>query len=284
MLARQPAVEQRPEPSLWELNAGAAGRPFFFLHGDFLAGGEYCAELARLIGPDRPFYALAPHGLAGPHTPGTLKAQAASHLEEIRRVQPEGPYRLGGYDTGGVEALVLARQLLALGQAVELLVSIAPGAVGFYSRKPRAAAPRNAAGRPPYDRRVAAWGAANTVCRNAFPWPAYPGHLTLLQPGGEPAPTEDLSRGWKDFAETVEVHLLPGGHRSVTAAHLRATAETLAGCLRGAVEPSSVRHGADARYRHGAPLDVIDLRAGFGSTSASCTTPWHRRASRPGIS
>jgi hypothetical protein len=30
--------------------------PFFFLHGDFNGSGCDCVNLARLLGPDQPFY------------------------------------------------------------------------------------------------------------------------------------------------------------------------------------------------------------------------------------
>jgi thioesterase domain-containing protein len=47
-----------------------------------------------------------------------------AHLDELRSLQPEGPYFLGGYCLGGLLALEAARQLTALGQEVALVVLI----------------------------------------------------------------------------------------------------------------------------------------------------------------
>jgi thioesterase domain-containing protein len=46
---------------------------------------------------------------------------AANYLPEIRRVQPRGPYRLGGASFGGVVAFEMARQLRRQGQQVATL-------------------------------------------------------------------------------------------------------------------------------------------------------------------
>ena len=47
---------------------------------------------------------------------------AAAYLAEIRELQPEGPYMLGGYSGGGLVAFEMAHQLTAAGQAVALVV------------------------------------------------------------------------------------------------------------------------------------------------------------------
>ncbi|MFF3085152.1 beta-ketoacyl synthase N-terminal-like domain-containing protein [Streptomyces nojiriensis] len=54
--------------------------------------------------------------------PGTLRELAALYLERVRREQPTGPYRLGGYSFGGNVALEMALQLQAAGEEVETLV------------------------------------------------------------------------------------------------------------------------------------------------------------------
>ncbi len=95
--------------------------PFFFLHGDFNAGGLYCRNLARALGPDQPLVALHPHGLDGGPVPETIEAMAADHLATVRALQPHGPYRLGGYCNGGLIAFELARRLQAEGERVAFL-------------------------------------------------------------------------------------------------------------------------------------------------------------------
>jgi thioesterase domain-containing protein len=52
---------------------------------------------------------------------------AALYASEIRRVQPTGPYRLGGWSMGAVIAFEIARQIHADGDAVSLLALIDPG-------------------------------------------------------------------------------------------------------------------------------------------------------------
>ncbi len=49
---------------------------------------------------------------------------AARYIEEIRQVQPHGPYMLGGYCLGGTLALEMARQLIESGESIGLLALI----------------------------------------------------------------------------------------------------------------------------------------------------------------
>jgi thioesterase domain-containing protein len=46
---------------------------------------------------------------------------AARYLDDLRRIQPQGPYLLGGWSMGGTVAFEMARQLQSLGQSVALL-------------------------------------------------------------------------------------------------------------------------------------------------------------------
>jgi thioesterase domain-containing protein len=47
---------------------------------------------------------------------------AARYVHELRAVQPEGPYLLGGHSAGGVIAYEMAQQLLAEGKKAQLLL------------------------------------------------------------------------------------------------------------------------------------------------------------------
>jgi amino acid adenylation domain-containing protein len=96
--------------------------PFFCVHG---VGGNVVGfhELARHMKPDYPFYGLQSQGLDGKRPlPTRIEDMAAHYLEEIRTVQVEGPYHLGGFSFGGVVAYEMARQLLSRGEDVGLLV------------------------------------------------------------------------------------------------------------------------------------------------------------------
>lgn len=105
-------------------------RPLFFVHA---AGGNVAsyAALARHLGPGQPFYGLQSRGLEGEALPRTrVEEMAADYLAQLRAVQAEGPYRLGGWSMGGLVAFEMARRLEAEGEAVELLALVdspAPG-------------------------------------------------------------------------------------------------------------------------------------------------------------
>lgn len=106
--------------------------PFFCVHG---FGGNVIVfrELAHhLRSDDQPFYGLQARELDGVHAPFTsLEAMAAHYVAEMRAVQPEGPYYLGGYSDGALIAFEMARQLWASGQVVGLLAVLDGGAPGY---------------------------------------------------------------------------------------------------------------------------------------------------------
>jgi len=101
--------------------------PLLFVHP---AGGSVTAyfALARALGTERPFYAF--EGTQRDFEGRELESMATSYVAVIRTVQPDGPYLLGGWSTGGVVAFEMARQLHTSGADVALVVlldSVAPG-------------------------------------------------------------------------------------------------------------------------------------------------------------
>jgi thioesterase domain-containing protein len=52
----------------------------------------------------------------------SVEAMATYYLEEMRSVQPHGPYYFGGYSFGGFVAFEMAQQLRAAGEQVALVV------------------------------------------------------------------------------------------------------------------------------------------------------------------
>lgn len=94
----------------------------------FVAAGAFgnvlnLRHLAALTAGTRDFYGLQARGLVGGDLPHhSFQEAAAAFLEEIRRVQPEGPYLLGGFCSGGITALEMARLLRRNGEAVPLVV------------------------------------------------------------------------------------------------------------------------------------------------------------------
>jgi thioesterase domain-containing protein len=71
---------------------------------------------------DQPIYGLEARGLDG-QSPGRTRIEemAADYIREIRSLQPEGPYYLGGFCFGGIIAFEMARQLHEAGQKVAML-------------------------------------------------------------------------------------------------------------------------------------------------------------------
>ena len=96
--------------------------PFFGIHG---RDGNvlFYREFSRLLSKEQPFYALQAQGLDGkPIERTSVEAMAPYYLEGMRKVQPRGPYLLGGYSFGGLAAYEIARHLRAAGEEVALLV------------------------------------------------------------------------------------------------------------------------------------------------------------------
>ena len=101
---------------------GGAQPPFFLVAGMF-GNVLNLRHLAQLLGGDRPFYGLQARGLYGDAAPhGSLPEAAADYIAELRQVQPQGPYMVGGFSGGGLTAWEMARQLEAAGEVVSVLV------------------------------------------------------------------------------------------------------------------------------------------------------------------
>lgn len=107
--------------SLVPIQPNGSKPPLFCIHA---IGGNILSlyDLARHLGPDQPCYGLQSQGLDGKRVPpANIEDTAAHYLEEIRTLQPEGPYFLCGQSAGGVIAFEIAQQLNAQGQKVALL-------------------------------------------------------------------------------------------------------------------------------------------------------------------
>ncbi|WP_264212664.1 type I polyketide synthase [Leisingera thetidis] len=90
---------------------GTGRRPFFLVAGMF-GNVLNLRHLALLLGEDRPVFGLQAKGLVGGEAPHISLVDAArDYLREVRQVQPQGPYLLGGYSGGGITAYEMAQQL-----------------------------------------------------------------------------------------------------------------------------------------------------------------------------
>jgi amino acid adenylation domain-containing protein len=115
LLLQKQATEPTRSP-LVAIQPSGSKPPFYCVHeisGSVLG----YVNLARYLGADQPVYGLQP--AEGPYE--TLQQMAAHYIDEIRKVQPEGPYHLGGWSSGGLIAFEMAQQLTRQEREVALL-------------------------------------------------------------------------------------------------------------------------------------------------------------------
>jgi len=104
------------------MNEGGSGSPLFCLNG-FDGVVDAYLHIARFVDRSIPVFGLevAPQG-DHDNFRETLKTRMESYLQEIRSVQPRGPYRLCGFSFGGAEAFDLACRLEEAGEEVLLIL------------------------------------------------------------------------------------------------------------------------------------------------------------------
>ncbi|MGB3299697.1 MAG: amino acid adenylation domain-containing protein [Phormidesmis sp.] len=118
---QQTATDSSVGNTLVPLRMGAINPPLFLVH-DVDGDTALYLHLARRLKRDRTVYAIAPLPLSHSRVP-----EFAQHcLAQIRRVQPTGPYLVGGLCAGGVIAFETARQLEQIGEQVSLILMDAP--------------------------------------------------------------------------------------------------------------------------------------------------------------
>ncbi|MGJ8603513.1 MAG: SDR family NAD(P)-dependent oxidoreductase [Marivita sp.] len=101
---------------------GGPKTPFFLVAGMF-GNVLNLRHLAQLLGTDRPFYGLQAKGLYGDETPHrSIRDAARDYIAEMKQVQPQGPYFIGGFSGGGITAYDIAHHLRAMGDEVALVV------------------------------------------------------------------------------------------------------------------------------------------------------------------
>jgi phthiocerol/phenolphthiocerol synthesis type-I polyketide synthase E len=150
-LARAVREADDESPSLVEIQVGDGSRPpLFLIHAE---GGHVLMyrDLARELGPEWSVFGIQSRGLDGESQPSnSIEEMAGRYISEIRSVQAEGPYYLGGWCLGGTIGFEMARQLEEAGERVAWLGMI-------QSRHPSYWASRDGA---PLTKRLA-WRAAD---------------------------------------------------------------------------------------------------------------------------
>jgi amino acid adenylation domain-containing protein len=239
--------------SLVPVRTAGIGPPIFFVH--FIP-----RDLVRRLVTDRPVHGLA-YGLAAQTAhrstdlPPRVEDLGAQYVEEMRSVQPHGPYTLIGYSGGGLAALEMAQQLRAQGETVGFLGLIDTLVLSLYGdlhRFPLLPLHRQIANffrLPPLE----IWLALNTKYRlwadksaaavealegciwEAYRPERYSGDLTLftakLRSVRRSMPS--MAADWRRLIDgRVKIHEVPGQHRTVVVdPNARVLAAKLAACL-----------------------------------------------------
>jgi acyl transferase domain-containing protein/thioesterase domain-containing protein/acyl carrier protein len=113
--------EHLQEHAVVPIQAKGQRRPLYVVSG---LDGHVLAfhRLAHYLGEDQPVFGLAHRGSDGRELDRTsVEEIAQSYVSAIRKVQPEGPYRVVGHSFGGIVAFEVAQQLLAHGGTVSML-------------------------------------------------------------------------------------------------------------------------------------------------------------------
>jgi phthiocerol/phenolphthiocerol synthesis type-I polyketide synthase D len=109
---------EHPENPLRALRNGDGSAPLFVFHP---AGGDTVVyrQLVDQLDP-----AIGVYGFDRLDGSSTVEERVAVYLPLLKEIQPEGPYRLGGWSFGGVLAYEMGRQLAAAGDEVELVAMV----------------------------------------------------------------------------------------------------------------------------------------------------------------
>lgn len=233
--------------ALVPLMEGNSGTPLFLIHhisGDITA----YRDLAHYLGAEHTIYGVRVPELDNNQKPlDRIEAMASRYIEQMRAVQPKGPYLLGGHSAGAHIAFEMAQQLRAAGERIALLAILEadarrPGgrrglidevrfqfeSVRKLPRKQRATylwhklarwaeRPPKQVQRPPEQgTKNAVWTAMERAVRAYHPR-SYPGAITLFR-ATDRSVTGTYSRtlGWGRLArEGVRVIDVPGTHSTV---------------------------------------------------------------------
>ncbi|HEV7504596.1 MAG TPA: amino acid adenylation domain-containing protein [Thermoanaerobaculia bacterium] len=264
--------DSSPVPScLVAIQPEGTQTPFFCVHPG--GGNVFCyTTLAYHLGPDRPFYGLQARGREEGDEPLTTVADMASlYLEAVRRVQPLGPYLLGGWSFGGLVAYEMAQRLMAAGAEVGVLALLD---VGLWSTSsvqddaevladllaPQVRIPPEELRRlgsleeqlervlevarqhelltfdidVAHARRLYRVYRANSAAARTYKPQVYPGSLVLFRSLNQTGkPPDDPALGWGGLAlGGVEIHEVPAPHETlVLEPGVRILAEQLISCF-----------------------------------------------------
>ncbi|UOA07970.1 amino acid adenylation domain-containing protein [Methylobacter sp. S3L5C] len=97
-----------------------------------LHGGPVVPMILEHLGANQPLYLLNHQALDGVEAKHVTILEIANYyLQNIQKIDPDGPYYLGGFSIGGTIIYEIARQLCAQGKHVALLFILDPSGIGY---------------------------------------------------------------------------------------------------------------------------------------------------------
>jgi thioesterase domain-containing protein len=120
ILMRAPPKRSATSPFV-ALQPNGSRIPFFCIPGAD-ENPYYFLDLAKELGQDQPFFVVRDPRPLQDRGVYTLQQHAARFCTAILAMRPESPYLIGGHCYGGIVAFEIARQLVAAGRDVALLV------------------------------------------------------------------------------------------------------------------------------------------------------------------
>ena len=261
------ALRERRAPGptpLVTLKAGGGLPPVFFIHG---VGGHLVEILptARRLTYGGAVIGIRARGVVRGERPHTsIEAMAEDYLREIKQRQPNGPYYVCGYSSGGLAAFEIARRLSESGDEVGLVglfdttmspvrwplqtwLAIIARRMALFAAALRAASIRRwrAILRKSVEQ-LRAWrrsisaapvigikvGASALIASARYQPGYYRGELTLFSPSGREPGLPSLESVWRTHARSVVVVDTPGTHLTMLSpSHAETTAACVMQCL-----------------------------------------------------
>lgn len=136
--ASPPVIDATALRRTWLQQAGT--EPTLFALNHTAHNLRLYRPLSHELGSDQPFAALQLlDPLVNGAAPTSIEQLAAAYCEAIIATKPASRYRLAGFCRSGMIALEVARQLVASGKQVDLVVLIDCWAPGYFLRQPYSA-------------------------------------------------------------------------------------------------------------------------------------------------
>lgn len=215
----------------------SGSKPPLFCVPPSAATAMQAEKLAKYLEADQPVYGFEYAGMDGKSEPfSSVQRMAEAFIQDIRNLQPKGPYYLCGLCFGGLVAFEIAQQLVAQGEKVAFLgvidsnfpprkkisffyyyiltkqfISNLRGIEFTIPIPTREVASREFANNDPLKKRIQHVFTIHHIARMRYASPPYPGVITRFSTNSPHA--QRTIRGWeKATSGGLDFQIIPGGH------------------------------------------------------------------------